>query len=682
MPDSQKRVRRGFVMTGGGAKGLYEAGVIHAFHLTGMEFDVITGSSIGAFNSVFFAEYLLRKQALAPEIRGDPEQAVEAMDQLVKGFHHAWLQMPEKRIVDDSETGPLGQFKDDLLKFKICLSDLTRIAWWLTDPERKGSRPPARTWPALARLGNQLRGRLGGVGNLLDILKHGDRERLEEAIRAYLGRFNMDRSLIPAKDDRRLTSIFTEPIAPLTRAHLHGERLHPASAGGEIVSLVKPDRTLREYYQKGIDVRLTRANYRTGRLEVSAYMKAEDFVRYMKKQVFRLKRDDPDKIPLGSFRLQLPGNPRAINAALASGRFPGVLAPYRVEDLYPRDDPENDLLYGMLEGWLGDTAVEARMTEAYLALPDDERKDEERWKENYQRWRDDERMQEFFPQANDLYVDGGAIDNTPANSVIDATREWAEKEGVSKRKLALDLYTIFLHREPSVGLEEPEELEAIKDPALYQVILRTREIQGAAKQSSGAVTVETINSFGKRGELLGESLLAVLQSYQQTLAALDEAQRKEILDRLREEVERRDIRGYRSGKVDEILERMESWAGDIVENKMPLQVRAVKIYPEEMPLNTLQFTERLGYRHENALAMLAMGCYNTLWALRNHLEDQNDALDGQDRQALALARKWMGVESWPKKPDRDETFRKAWRCRRENCVFYAEHCPHGAKPPE
>ena len=91
MPQSQKQVRRGFVMTGGGAKGLYEAGVIHAFHLTGVEFDVITGSFIGAFNSVFFAEYLLRKRELASEVRDDPEQAVEAMDRLVKACHFGRL---------------------------------------------------------------------------------------------------------------------------------------------------------------------------------------------------------------------------------------------------------------------------------------------------------------------------------------------------------------------------------------------------------------------------------------------------------------------------------------------------------------------------------------------------------------------------------------------------------------
>jgi predicted acylesterase/phospholipase RssA len=55
MPGGPKVKKRGFVMTGGGAKGLYEAGVIHAFHISGMEFDVITGSSIGAMNSIFYA---------------------------------------------------------------------------------------------------------------------------------------------------------------------------------------------------------------------------------------------------------------------------------------------------------------------------------------------------------------------------------------------------------------------------------------------------------------------------------------------------------------------------------------------------------------------------------------------------------------------------------------------------
>ena len=75
-------------------------------------------------------------------------------------------------------------------------------------------------------------------------------------------------------------------------------------------------------------MRLTRANYRTGRLEVSAYVSEKSFIKYMKKQAWRLDISDAEKMPLGSFRLELPGNPNVIKAALASGRFPGVFAPF------------------------------------------------------------------------------------------------------------------------------------------------------------------------------------------------------------------------------------------------------------------------------------------------------------------------------------------------------------------
>jgi len=150
--EGRKYKRRGFVMTGGGAKGLYEAGVIHAFHLAGMEFDVITGSSIGAFNAIFFAEYLLKKKKLSAQVTTEPEAAVEAMDSMVKAYHNAWLQLPNKKIVDDSAGGPLGQLKDDLLKFNISLPDLTHLLWWWTDPDRSAIPSPG-VWPAIAKLG-------------------------------------------------------------------------------------------------------------------------------------------------------------------------------------------------------------------------------------------------------------------------------------------------------------------------------------------------------------------------------------------------------------------------------------------------------------------------------------------------------------------------------------------------
>ena len=669
MPNGQKTKRRGFVMTGGGAKGLYEAGVVHAFHLTGIEFDAVTGSSIGAFNSVFFAEYLLRKRQLPPDVQADPARAVDAMDDLVKAYHHAWLTLPDRQIVDDSDTGPIGRLQDDLSQLDLRLPDLVHLAWWWTDPDR-GSVPSPKVWPALARLGQELVERLGGAGKLLDIVKNHRQAPVQRAVRTYLARFDLEHSLVPPQDDGRLAAVFSDPITPLRLEHLRGLK---AESGAEPITLLPPGRTLRDYAQAGIDVRLTRANYRTGRLEVSAYLSAADFVRWMQKQAFRLEKADPDKIPLGSFRLQVPGNPDAISAAFASGRFPGVFVPFPIESLYPAGDPDNDLLYRLLDHWLDDPDVRRQMTEAYRVMPlrVGQGKD---WDETYDRWQKSDSMCAFFPHTHDMYVDGGAIDNTPSNSAIDATREWLEKTGASRQDVVLDLYVVFLHAEPRV---EPSK---VRDPALHQVVQRTMEIQGAAKQSSAAVVVDTINTFGRRGENLAGSLLALLDSYREALDSLDPEQQRALLDRLRAEVNRRGVRGYQGQSGEGILDRMAGWTEEILSDQLPLQVKAVKIYPEEMPLSTLQLSGRLGYRQDNALAMLTMGCYNTLWAIRGHLEAQKSDLDDQDQRGLALARKWMGVDTWPSDAAGKEDLRKTWRCQRTACVYHPHHCPHGATP--
>jgi len=124
---------------------------------------------------------------------------------------------------------------------------------------------------------------------------------------------------------------------------------------------------------------------------------------------------------------------------------------------------------------------------------------------------------------------------------------------------------------------------------------------------------------------------------------------------------------------------MESWANDELRESLPLHVEEIKIYPERMPLTTLAFTERLGYRKDNAIEMLTMGCYNTLWALRTHLEDQGARRDEQDEQVLQMAKKWMGFETLPDKgnenySDQLETLRKGWRCTRSECLFHGTDC--------
>jgi hypothetical protein len=117
----------------------------------------------------------------------------------------------------------------------------------------------------------------------------------------------------------------------------------------------------------------------------------------------------------------------------------------------------------------------------------------------------------------------------------------------------------------------------------------------------------------------------------------------------------------------------------VLRDSLPLNVEEIKIYPERMPLTTLAFTERLGYRKESAIEMLTMGCYSTLWALRSHLENQGGKRDEQDEQVLQLAKKWMGFETLPAKRGEDysnqlETLRQEWRCTRSECLFYGTEC--------
>jgi hypothetical protein len=665
-----KLKKRGFVMTGGGAKGFYEAGVIHAFHITGMEFDVITGSSIGAMNSIFFAEYLYQKHLLPEAVRQNPFQAIQALDERVRAFHHAWLLMPDKRIVDDSAEGPLGKIKDDLAGFNIDLPLMAQLAWWWTDPDRQAA-PPAGAWPGLLRLGAELIGRLGGVNELLRLLKFYRANATQEALRVYLARFGIDHALIPAADDHRLKDIFTQPVSPLRAEHLAGNEAAPDDPAAPQYILVDPQRTLGDFARQDIAVRVTRANYRTGRLEISTYVPLENFVRFMEKQAWRLEVSDTEMIPLGSFRLQVPGNPNAVNAGLCSGRFPGVFSPFPLENIYSAADPENQVLNSMLTNWLDDPAVTDALKASFQAIHNDP-KDSRQPDALLASWKNSTSMRDFFPRAGDTYVDGGSIDNTPSNSAVDFIREWAERSGMSKRALKLELFVIFLDTEPKV---DPDR---VKDPAIFQVVNRTLQIQGAAKRSSDTNTVGTINSFGQRSEDLAQALQTVLESFEQTLAGMDPAQKSAFEQQIYAKIQEMGLRGFLGAAPEGILERMRQWVDTQLARGLPVQIDTVNIYPEQMPLGTLQFTERLGYHKENAIQMLCMGCYNTLWALRNHLENERAELDERDRQVLALAQKWMGMEAWPANADELDKARQSWRCQRTECVYHAKYCAHGA----
>lgn len=695
----KRQTKRGFVMTGGGAKGLYEAGVIHAFHLCALPFDIITGSSIGAMNALFYAEYLLHRQQLPTEVRKDPLQAIEALDPLVKAFQHAWWDLPRAGFIDDSEEGPLGQLKDDILEWEISIPVLVRLAWWHSTP---GHWPvfPAQVWPHLVTLAREGLERLQPGSRFVEYWRQKQYPPLEAALRAYLARFNIERSLVPA-ESTKVHEFFVTPVTPLQPEHLEGKK---PTQEGELQVIIQPERTMLDYVREGIDLRLTRANYRTGRLELSAYTSIPDFIDYLD------SRNASSDVIIGSSRLQIPGNPRAIDAAIASGRFPGVFAPYPIEALYNEGDeegaPENAFLYRLLEEGLDDDWVRRILHDTYRELnPDVEPVAlEYLWDHIYGYW-----ASLPFPRRGDCYVDGGAIDNTPTNSAVDAIREAIdrarldERRGArsrqqargditpSRRDTVLDLYVVYLHSEPDPGASGEHD-----DPALYQVVSRTLKIKGAASLTSDAAMVKTINKFGQTGEALGEGVrlfLAGIQEMDEELdetlsGSLDEEQRAEVAAAIRvrfhqilqQQAAAAGVGQIGTESLPELLAAMRDWSDRLIEQRLPLHVNPVEIYPDQMEMDTLQFTERLGFRRKRAIQAMTMGCYNTFWQLRGYLESKEGMpeFDAVDRQTLALARRWMGFAEWPD-PALQTEVQKSWQCQRQQCAFHPRHCRHGAR---
>jgi hypothetical protein len=661
--------KRGIVMTGAGAKGLYEAGVIHAFHISGMEFDVITGSSIGAMNSVFLAEYLFRKRGLPEDIQSDPEKAVEAMDRLVRQFHHAWLMLPTIKIIDDSESGLLSMLKDDLMKSNLKLSQLIAIGWWSSDPE-KGKIPSLNVIVAVTELVKEVIERLGGAGELLRIFMNHRQDLLGEALRTYLARFGMDNSIVPAEDDRKLKDAFTAPITPLNIEHLIGDVVEIPPQGES--SLVDPDRMMRDYHQAGIDVRLTRANYRTGMLEESGYLSQPDFIRWLERNAWRLQSGDPDQIPLGSFRLQIPGNANAINAGLASSRFPGLFTPYPISAIYPSTDPENGPLYDLLANWMDGQLIQEVLREAYQKVHQGDEEAEARWGANIESWRRSEIMASLFAQKGDSYMDGGVIDHAPSSSVVDAVRKWVHRKGLSEQDVIIQRYLVFPHPEPKLAAEE------IESPTSFEASTRTQNLQSVAKLASELEMTQTINYVGRQAAGLSQALQLLLDGLKEVFPNDSDQPIAEIEEAVRELASKGGMRGFLDSIPAETLESLEKW-NMIHFGQLDLPVHEITIRPEEMPMSTLQFTERLGYRKQNAIDMLTMGCYNTLWSLRSYLEENENRLDDVDQKVLVLVKKWMGIEIFPDVAQEQEELRRSWNCQRTACVYHAQHCPHGKK---
>ena len=485
----QNNTRRGFVMTGGGAKGLYEAGVLQAFHLAHMKFDVITGSSIGAINSVAYAEYLMYKHHEAPNSDFKKILAnIDDKEDYINALHTAWLEMPEVGFIDDSNTGPLGHIKDDLLEFDVDLPMLVRLLWWWTTPEDK-----KEPWPLtdIAKLVKELLERVDATG-MMQIIKKLQTKQvpiLKVILDTYLEKMGLSTAFVTPESEQKLKEHFTKEHVPLSQDILNGK----TPTDPEKIRLLPRTRTFKAYHDPGIDVRLTRANFRTGLLEISAYIDKKTFAHKVT-NYWRFEVMPEEGFPVTSWRLELPGDPVVIDAALASSRYPAVFAPYPLEEIYPRGG-ENDFLYTILEnGFTADVQKEL------LAQVTPNSQTEERLESAF-KWLTNPEYESFtarfFPQKKDRYVDGGAIDNTPSNSAVDAIREDAfVRPDMWRRDTTLDLYTVLLHKLPTQKEDEAENL------SMFDVVKRTLEINSAAKLTTEATYANTIANYGNKAEQL------------------------------------------------------------------------------------------------------------------------------------------------------------------------------------
>ncbi|MGD2205601.1 MAG: patatin-like phospholipase family protein [Anaerolineae bacterium] len=504
--------KRALVLSGGGAKGVYEAGVLKACHHTHLRFDVLTGSSIGAINAVLFAEYLRRQQL-------DPNDA----ERYFEYFLSIWEDLDAANLVDFDLLEPLVM---DLAEVEIGLDDLLHIWWGFTGESlRDKLRAGWHTFWSLAELHDILPLSLRDLKDLFDAWQDDERHdeaqtQLRDALRKFLNKHNAERGLF---DPVSLSDAMIKPY------------------DDTVVPPLAPDQGLSSFRASGIDVRLTRTNIRSGQLEISAH-------RTLHEVQGRVAEDPGDAADL------IVGDPNAVVAALTSGAFPVAFVPRNLTEIYPPGPLENDILQAILAG--PDEAAAFGLTPEQQAL-----------------------LVEAYPRADDLYLDGGAIDNHPLSAAITAIKDAARRARSVRQanriyRATHDVFVIFLGPKPEIT-----ELAAgeAQDMLSYEYGLRAWNLLQNAK-------------------MIGDA---------------DNAER-----------------------ITRLMERAAGWRQSDRPNRILVNVN--RIYPEEMLTGTLTFHRRMGFDRERNRRLMAMGCATMLEVLA---DPPNFArLEMETKQALRRLR--------------------------------------------
>lgn len=674
------RNRRAIVVSGGGAKGVFEAGVLYALHRVGfVDFDIVAGASAGSLNGGFFAEYVhhWREQMRAPD--ASPATAQRALEPLIERLLYMWTHVTDWGVIDFGENADLRRLIQAVSDIELSLPMVVGAWWALTTPRTNwlqkllvervlGGRMALR---ALVELVQEL-----GPGDTLalarDLLRRRSApsagESLWQTARPYIKRYiarnvgpdtHLWRAVVPVAALRNVLTAETPRLAA-------GLSTHP----GPPQPLISPERRLSAYRRAGTDVRFTRTNLRTGYLEISAFVTVDEFIYDLSElatQYGRL-RDEGAPLDFVATRVHTPGDPRLVEAAIASSAYPGMVEPIRVNDLYPRpgetDKSEsayaNRLLYLLLRR-------DAANPFAYRALGD-----------RISRYVFEYRMGSMLevgasvPKAADLtrqlvlaghllpldgdhYVDGGVIDNTPTRSAIDAARD-ADARG-ERGFRDLDVFVVFLSKLPR---EAPITAEEMAAQLLIEVGMRALFLQGQAKQVSD-VTMQSIISrvLGRLRRVEGD-LEAALEMADSLLAKDAPAEVMETLRMLRDRLEK--------ARTEDLP------AQDWIRTSM------FTIFPMEMAFSTFTFHERLGFSMDGAGRGIAHGCAATLEKLYIMLRRRVKGMDGKaadahERDAFA---RLLALAGQPEDAPRAQ-LPENWRCAFHECVFWPGHCAHGGR---
>ena len=670
MTESQRDAHlRAVVLSGGGAKGVFESGALHAFYQVGLEPDVITGSSVGAINAVAYAEVICARRS-----HGE-DAARETMNRALT----LWQRLDRMKIADLDGWGwrvfavtllvlllggavlswvvagqPLGGWLG-WLQFAAVLVlgvGLLYEGFWLI-----------RTW---VRLPGWMRKRVRqGMTNLVE---HTESEEQEAADKG---------KVFPGKGLLRVLGLY-----PALFSHKGLERA--------LATVVAADRRLSDYRSFGIDVRLTRTNVRTGRTEISEYATRRELQR---PGIERGRR--------------VLGDPYVRPSALASAAFPVAFPPVSAERIYP--PPDNPELIGTVADRSSIKQILTKIfgphaKEEYLwlmalldSLSDEDREimrigNEERlsrklqesftaehsgWTRVSQHGIDtliDTRHWPQLPvpgvsQYSDHYFDGGVLDNTPMATALQALRDilarrHAGRESTTPQNKTSELinpiheaFVVLLAPPPRRRYLSAREAGELAGPALGARALRLQAEKRLAEDIRQAEKIDAL--LAQRG-LVATAAKSAAQKVSPAKVLVtggpDAASTDTAVDAM--------LRGESWPEVfsRENLKEPGKKTPAETEPEGLVRVRVTRVYPSwDLPW-VMSLDDRLGFSREQAMRFQTRGCRDTLIALNDRYRETAESNGSVPEHGSAAARLVGGGS-------RHVSVHPGWVCRAEQCAI-------------